>query len=259
MPEQSESHNRKGAFLKRRDPFSGMCCTNTTPHSRTSIQSRFIQQYEPRCFAGSRHSQRRLRARATRVLGTCGPTAALECLLAPRPSQACAPARCRSHHPFVPAKAGTQGNSLRHLDSGLRGNERRRAARRKEAPAVGDLTAGVLYRRSSCRGLRVNRDSQTLMCECPTRNYRRLKFCRRDISAATIRICSARTPWADRAASHCERRCVRAERFERRAGAAACGGGGEDCTAGSGVAGSAFGATVGSDALLAERAPVGRG
>src|SRR5215467_1241256 len=129
-----------------------MCCTNTTPHSRTSIQSRFIQQYEPRCFAGGRHSQRRLRARATRVLGTCGPTAALECLLAPRPSQAWAPARCRSHHPFVPTKAGTPGNSLRHLDSRLRGNERRRAARRKKAPAVGDLMAGVLSRRSSCRG-----------------------------------------------------------------------------------------------------------
>src|SRR5262249_1647736 len=53
MPKQSESHNRKGAFLKRRDPFSGMCCTNTTPHSRPSVQSRFIQQSEPRCLGGA--------------------------------------------------------------------------------------------------------------------------------------------------------------------------------------------------------------
>jgi hypothetical protein len=44
MPEQSESHNRKADFLKRRDPFSEICCRNTTPSSRAAVEGRFYPE-----------------------------------------------------------------------------------------------------------------------------------------------------------------------------------------------------------------------
>jgi hypothetical protein len=116
----------------RREPFSGMCCRNTTPCSRPSGESPFPPAMFLHCLA-----------RAGVV------------------SELCA-----------------QAHQLALL---------------KEAPAVGDLTAGVLSRRSIATAMRVNRDSQKLMRERPAHNYRRFKFFRCDISAKANTRCCQRT------------------------------------------------------------------
>src|SRR5262249_49666827 len=80
-----------------------------------------------------------------------------------------------------PISAGPRFDQAQHV--GLAAARAVRPRSIKEAPAVGDLTAGALSRRSIVTAMRVNRDSQKLMRERPAHNYRRLKFFRCDISA----------------------------------------------------------------------------
>src|SRR5438477_8841096 len=105
--------------------------------------------------------------------------------------------------------------------------------------------------------MRANHDSQTLMCECRADNHRRLNF-------AVVTFLQKERPGAVVKGAlvgrfHCERRWARVERFARRVGTADCAGGGEGSAVGSVLADSIFGATVGSDELLAARIPAGGG
>jgi hypothetical protein len=94
--------------------------------------------------------------------------------------------------------------------------------------------------------MRAARNLQRLMRGSSADNRRQLKFCRCDISAGEQ---------SSRLAGHQrERPWARAERSDRRDDLAGFAGGGEGsaATAKSGSAGCAFGATVGSEALVAE-------
>jgi hypothetical protein len=85
-----------------------------------------------------------------------------------------------------------------------RGREGPTAEGRKETPAVGDLTAGALSRRSIRRGREGEpRQANRLMRKHCVDNYRGLKFPRCDIFA--------KVRFSDGVGCQCERRWTRAE------------------------------------------------
>src|SRR5262245_7214840 len=143
MPEQSESHNRKGAFLNHRVRFRA--CVAQTPRRIRALRFKVALS----------SNMRRVVLRGAAILSDVYAHEQRACLgpAAPRRHwNACLrrghrrPALLRAAGLIIrssPRKRGPRATAFGIWIPACAGMNAERAARRKEAPAVGDLTAGV--------------------------------------------------------------------------------------------------------------------